>query len=239
MDTRLRRQLWLLLIIAVVAYLWWDSVGTDRYGVIPEHTSQRGPLPLPPFGDELPRADTAVYQSSDAGGRISVRTRVSGDTLFARIETTSDSQPESMTEAALLNGYFPLSITQTRLPETLYVMSVSDSDVVLRRPGSREPATTFPHQHGALYDDLLILQIPAWKGISDSVSTELVSFAPDEHPVRIHTVTLRADGDSALTIHFGSRQTARVVFSPESRQIVTLRTAQWETFILSLREAGG
>lgn len=232
MNPRIRRQLWLLLIFVALAYWWWGSIGTDRYGVIPLDSKLHDSLPLPSLSDQEWQSDSMLYEDSEHRNRVFIRTRILGDTMIARIETVTDGEPERVIDAILRDAYYPISITQSQAGESAHVVSIAEQEIVMRRVQGDGKVTTFPDRRGALFDDLLLLQIHAWKAIEDSVNTELVSFASDEYPIRVHAITLRPDGDSAIFIHFGARQSARVVFERGSGRVKTLHTAQGITYVL-------
>lgn len=231
-----RRQLWLVLMLVGLGLLWLRSSGPDRYADLSGYDVSTHPLPVPPglgtgeVARLLAAADSWSYRSQDDSAAIAVTWSSTQDTTTLGVTVIAAGQVRRRVEAELVDGYYPNSIEVSDLAggSRTEVRIIQDSIYVTTE---RDPtaAHAYPSPKGALFEDLVLIQGMAWKGLTDSVTTHMIAFSDLDPPIRVFKVVLRPDGDG-LSISASPAQTARIRFAHDSPRVTAYCTTRGDCF---------
>jgi len=240
-----QRQIWIIVFIAVVGYFWLKSSTPDRYGKVPLDSGAAATLPTPTLLQEPARSrwplyernDRLTYEEQNSGDRIVILRTADIDTVTTVIDWHSVSSGHVSASARLQHGFDPLSLELTRASGLRFGMSTHGDTVHVWRGDSTGDQIAMKRRPGLLFEELLLVQLPYWRGLTDTVQTAMAAFAVDGSPLRVYDVTLAPEGDSALTLRVGSDQEARAVFSPAKPWVHRLCTPDHRCY--ELRDASG
>jgi hypothetical protein len=229
-DT-VRRQVWLLILLAGLALLWWRSSVSDRYGDLSSYGARQQLLPVPPGvgTTQLTRALESSaswrYSSPLDSTAIVVRWQTIEGVTTAEIITTNSDRVVRRVEAELLRGYYPEHLAVHDLRNgTTHDIRISGDSMHVRRTGEAGGPRAFPYPHGAIFEDLILLQGMAWKNLADSATTQVIACSSGEAPVRVFKVELSKRDSSTLLITASPTQSADLRFAKGSPRIESYGT---------------
>lgn len=234
---QIRRQFWLLLLIAGVAYLWWQSSTPGRYGELPDGDKSGTSIPYPsPAADAAPlianSADTLIYEDSTSGVRVKVTRTMRDDTCTATITWQEADSVTSTCQALLAGGYEPLRINL--MQEDRSFRAEARTETFHTERISQPPSVVeWPRQRGLLFEDLLLLQTPYWRGHGDVVPTSMAVFTNRSLPLGMVSVDINCETDSTVKIVSQYGDTARASFTHGSVWVQSFDTPNGHHLVLT------
>ena len=221
-----RRQIWLLAILAGLALLWWQSSTSDRYADLSGYDVQQRPLPVPP-GVGTPQLDSELsgpaeryYSSGSDSTGIEVRWQTRDGVTTVELTTIDLGLVTRRVKAELARRYYPNWVhIQDGQSGTSYDVRMSKDTMYVERDGASDTPRAYPYPSGALFEDLVLVQAMAWHALPDSATTQVIAFSDVGVPVRVFSVNLSRPDASTLLITASSTQTASLRFAEDSLRL--------------------
>lgn len=216
-----RRQLMLLGLFAAIAYGWWQSTLPGHYTEMPIDPDPMGLLPVPPgvgsaeLSGVLRSSEEWIFRGDR--GSLSVGWAPVDSGVRILVRKTRSGSPLMKLEALLHDSYYPDEIIFYTDPDRTYRLTFDSDSVEIHSPEREVVRLPFPA--GALFEDLISVQAMAWKGVRDTIKTQLITLVPDAIPIRSLPVEIRPLHDSAIVIVGADSQQMLIVFDHSSPRV--------------------
>jgi len=200
-----RRQFWIVVLLAAVAYLWWRSLEPGRYDELPSDPTG-GPSPVQTLANAdpgawaMPEGHYVGIVSTRLGRQLRMSYRRASDTLIVDAQWRFGDTVVRHTRAALVEGYRPAWLTTTHGTDAHRTVELRDSTVTVTDPSGA--LTRYPWVLGGevLIEDLVFVQASRWLGVSDTGRALLVTFPDRGTPIAPVEVSVWSENDSTVMI---------------------------------------
>ena len=199
-----RRQFWIVVLLAAVAYLWWHSLEPGRYDELPSDPSGSYPVQIlssaNPGAWAMPEGHYLGIVSTRLGRQLRMSFLRAGDTLIVDAQWRFGDTVVRHTRAALVEGYQPAWLTVAHETGDRRTVELHDSTVTVT-DGSGD-ATRYPWVLGGevLIEDLIFVQASRWRGVQDTGRALLVTFPDRGTPITPVDVSVWSENDSTVMI---------------------------------------
>jgi hypothetical protein len=224
----IRRQLILLLILAGMAYLWWQSLTPGRYAEWAEDlgVSNEAQFAWPADNLDWSEATSQTYTALQDSLSIIVRSTVSGNRSYHRIE-------QVMYEMPLRRIYLELGVAgEIRLLSVreadgtrLDITPATDSAEVVAF-GEDETPRWLPWPADAVFQDALLVCASSWAGEGGLAQATLIKYDPRTGIIMQLPLTIKPDDDRGRTVWSRDRLVAQVDYIPGTLQVQSLCDAK-------------
>jgi len=200
-----RRQFWIVVLLAAVAYLWWRSLEPGRYAEFPAAPDDESVI-IPTLADADPEAWAMAaghylgIVSTERGRQLRLSCERAGDTLIVDAQWRWGDSLVRHTRAGLVDDFRPAWLSVSHETGARRTVDVSDSTVTVTDGGGDPVPIPWTLRGEVLHEDLVFLQASRWRALPDTGRALLVTYSERGTPITPVDVSIWSPDDSTVMI---------------------------------------